>query len=100
VAASTQATSPDVRADFNHDGYGDLAVGTPFESVGTIHYAGAVSVLYGAAGRLTRTGSQLFTQVGSAVEVNDHFGTALAAGDFNSDGFGDLGRVSKVIATG
>jgi hypothetical protein len=76
--------------DFNHDGFADLAAGAPFEDVGSIEDAGAVSVLYGSAGKLTRTGGQLFTQVGSAPEFFDAFGLTLAAGDFNHDGFADL----------
>jgi FG-GAP repeat len=83
-----------LRADFNNDGFADLAVGTPGEDVGTVSGAGAVNVLYGAAGGLTGVGSQLFTQdspgVGSSAEPFDAFGFALAAGDFNRDGFADL----------
>jgi hypothetical protein len=76
--------------DFNNDGFADLAVGAPFEDVGSIPTAGAVSVLYGSANGLTTTGARTFTQVGSAAEVNDEFGLALAAGDFDNDGFADL----------
>jgi hypothetical protein len=79
--------------DFNNDGAEDLAVGAPGESVGAIEGAGAVNVLYGSAGGLSGAGSQLFTQnipgVGRA-EVFDFFGFALAAGDFDNDGFADL----------
>jgi hypothetical protein len=77
-------------ADFNHDGFADVAVGAPYESVGSLFAAGAVSVLYGSSGGLTTTGGRLFTQVGGAVEEGDQFGWALAAGDFNHDGFADL----------
>src|SRR6266536_1026321 len=70
--------------DFNHDGFADLAAGAPLEDVGSIADAGAVSVLYGSAGNLTRTGGQIFTQsspgVPSSAERNDRFGGALAAG--------------------
>jgi hypothetical protein len=77
--------------DFNNNGFADLAAGAPFETVGSTTYsAGAVSVLYGSAGGLTGSGGRLFTQVGGAVERGDLFGWAVAAGDFNNDGFVDL----------
>ena len=76
--------------DFNGDTFADVAAGTPFEEVTGAADAGAVNVLYGSATGLTGTGSQLFSQVGGAVEPGDEFGFALAAGDFNSDTFADL----------
>jgi hypothetical protein len=76
--------------DFDNDGFADLAVGAPLEDVGGTTDAGAVSVLYGSANGLTTTGARTFTQVGSAAEINDQFGLALAAGDFDNDGFADL----------
>src|SRR6266536_2231716 len=88
--AAQPTAAGSVQADFNNDGADDLAVGVPGESVGTIVEAGVVNVLYGSAGKLTGSGSQLFTQVGSAPEPGDGFGDALATGDFNHDGFADL----------
>ena len=76
--------------DFNNDGFADLAAGAPFETVSNAFAAGAVSVLYGSAGGLTTGGGRLFTQVAGNPEVGDQFGSALAAGDFNQDGFVDL----------
>jgi hypothetical protein len=76
--------------DFDNDGFADLAVGVPGEGIGAAVAAGAVNVLYGSAGGLTGSGSQLFTQVGGAVEASDGFGWALAVGDFDNDGFADL----------
>ncbi len=77
-----------IRADFNHDGFDDLAIGVPNEQVGNIAGAGAVHVIYGKAVGLSATNSQLWT-LGSP-ETNDHLGSALAAGDFDNDGFVDL----------
>ena len=80
--------------DFNGDGFADLAVGAPGETIGSLVSAGMVNVLYGGTGGLTGSGSQAFNQnnvvVGSAAERNDSFGFVLAAGDFNNDGFADL----------
>lgn len=80
--------------DFNGDGFDDLAVGVPFESVGDIVDAGVVSVLFGSAAGLTASGNQLWHQdrtgLGGVAEEGDAFGNALASGDFNGDGFDDL----------
>jgi FG-GAP repeat len=76
--------------DFNGDTFADVAAGTPFEEVVGEVAAGTVTVLYGSATGLSGTGSQVFTQVGGAVEVGDEFGAALAAGDFNGDTFADV----------
>src|SRR5215213_8180723 len=91
-APATDAGS--LRADFNHDGFADLAVGVPQDRIGGVFFAGAVNVFYGSAGGLSGSGSQYFTQntpgVASSAEESDSFGRALAAGDFDHDGFADL----------
>ena len=80
--------------DFNNDSFDDLAIGAPFEDVGTVFDAGAINVVYGSASRLTATGNQQWLQGSGGVigvaEESDFFGSALAAGDFNNDTFADL----------
>ena len=85
--------------DFNGDGFADLAIGVPGEDVvdsgGTNRIdAGAINVVYGSSNGLTATGSQFFSQANSGIpgeaETGDAFGSALADGDFNGDGFADL----------
>jgi hypothetical protein len=86
--------------DFDHDGFADLAVGVDLEEVDGAEGAGGVNVLYGSAGGLTGTGSQFFPQIGGAVEMNDHFGRTLTAGDFNHDGFADLAAAAPFESVG
>lgn len=80
-------------ADFNNDGFGDLAVGAPGEGIGSVRDAGAVHVFYGSAGGVSGF-SQLFHQATANVDgvpqTGDHFGQSLAPGDFDGDGFDDL----------
>jgi disulfide bond formation protein DsbB len=81
-------------ADFNGDGFDDLAVGIPYESLGGKNLAGAVNILYGTAVGLSAQGSQLWHQdspgILDRVDSGDYFGTVLAPEDFNGDGFSDL----------
>lgn len=81
--------------DFNGDNFDDLAVGICNEDVGAAVDAGAVEIRYGSAAGLTHDGvRQFFHQSSgfpfSTAENNDHFGAALAAGDFDDNGFDDL----------
>jgi hypothetical protein len=77
--------------DFDGDGFDDLAVGAPGENDG----AGFVHVFYSNGSLLALAGQQLFSQTEATgddegAEDGDGFGAALAAGDFNEDGFDDL----------
>jgi hypothetical protein len=96
--------------DFDGDGYDDLAVGAPLETVGTTSSAGAVNVIYGSSDGLTGSGTQLWHQdiAGSAdtAETQDEFGWTLASGDFDDDGYDELAvgvpyeDVGAVVAVG
>ncbi len=92
-------------ADFNSDGFDDLAIGVPGESVGSVLNggpvagAGAVNVIYGSAIGLQATGvggpnDQLWHQdvagVLGVAEGSDWCGHALTTGYFNKDAFADL----------
>lgn len=81
--------------DFDGDGCNDLAVGVPYEDIGTVSRAGAVNVIYGtSSGGLDMAGNQFLSQdvpgMGGAAEADDYFGRALTVGDFNGDGYDDL----------
>jgi hypothetical protein len=102
--ATSGVARPTVRADFNNDGAEDLAISAQFESVGTVQDAGTVFVLFGRSGGLSGSGSQLFNQespgIASVAETGDVFGSALAAGDFDGDGFTDLAIGSRGESVG
>lgn len=88
-----------VAGDFNGDQLDDLAIGVPEEDVAIegedpAPDGGAVNVLYGAETGLSATGNQQWhgssPGLEGAAEVDDRFGAALAAGDFDKDTFEDL----------
>ncbi len=80
--------------DFNGDGFDDLAIGAPYESFGSMAFAGAINVLYGSPDGIQTTGARFLDKTASGTGENteqaDTFGSALAAGDFNCDGFDDI----------
>ena len=86
--------------DFNGDHFADLAIGVPSEDLGGVNGrltdTGAVHVLYGSAQGLSTSAvmPQFWHQASPGVkdvaDASDFFGWALAAGDFNLDGYADL----------
>jgi hypothetical protein len=81
-------------ADFDHDGFADLAIGAPGENQGSANDAGAVNVLYGSPDGLSASGNQVLSQGGGGIQgspsAGDRFGAALAAADLDGDGEDDL----------
>ncbi len=106
LALPAPAVAAAPSADFDGDGYADLAIGAPTDSVAGEDAAGAVNILYGGLHGLRSRGNQEFTQaspgVADAPELGDRFGAALAAGDFDGDGYADLavGVPGEGIPTG
>jgi hypothetical protein len=82
--------------DFNGDSLDDLAVGAPFEDVGSTSNAGAVNWIKGAGdGGLGPAGGDILYQgsgggLTGSPETSDYVGWALASCDFNGDGKDDL----------
>jgi hypothetical protein len=85
-------------ADFDADGYADLAVGSPGEDSKKDAGEGAVTILYGTAKGLTGARSQQITEP-SGKHRYAEFGGALAAGDLDGDGYPDLavGAVDDLV---
>jgi hypothetical protein len=85
--------------DFNGDGFADLAVGAPGESLGAVEDAGVVFMFKGSASGLARWYWQ--GQAGmESVEVHDQFGYSLVADDLDGDGRDDLIVAAPTNASG
>ena len=73
--------------DFNDDGFYDLAVGSPHESIGTKVYSGAITILYGSQGGLGANISKLLHQgsrsMVGANEPFDKWGSVIESGDYD-----------------
>jgi hypothetical protein len=78
--------------DFNGDGAEDLATGVPYDDDVDCVDCGSVVVRYGSLGGGLTGGfaGTILRQLGVDVGSEERFGAALAAADFNGDGFDDL----------
>jgi hypothetical protein len=81
-------------ADFDGDGFDDLAIGTPGKTVQGLPEAGGVYWISGSAGGLTAAESRYWTQDdGGSLERNesgDQVGAGLLGADFDADGAAEL----------
>ncbi|MCT9008179.1 FG-GAP-like repeat-containing protein [Streptomyces rhizosphaerihabitans] len=94
LPGGASAAASGLADDFNGDGYRDLATGAPGAVAGGKAKAGAVVVNYGSSSGISaarhKTTSQSSSGVPGDSETSDRFGTELAHGDLNRDGYGDL----------
>lgn len=81
--------------DFDNDGYDDLAIGAPGDTVRTATGAGSVTIIHGGPSGLDLNTRQLIHQDllpagASRAEADDHFGAALGAARLDPDDYEDL----------
>jgi hypothetical protein len=80
-------------ADYDNDGYADLAIGIPVDDhlldPAGLADIGAVQLMFGTADGLAAAGNSLRYHAGQP-EAGDYFGGTLFAADFNGDGTSDL----------
>ncbi|MEV6459207.1 FG-GAP-like repeat-containing protein [Streptomyces albidoflavus] len=91
TAATADSGAPVAGADFNGDGYADVAVSASRATVEGQTAAGELAIIYGGPeGNRHTTIHQGSPGVPGDPEPYDYFGAAHAWGDFDGDGYDDL----------
>jgi hypothetical protein len=79
--------------DFDDDGFDDLVIATPTEDIAPTTTAGSITVISGSPSGPDGSTSEtidLNGPAGQSAGSDDLFGSALAVGDFDFDGYDDL----------
>lgn len=80
--------------DVDGNGLPDLIIGSPFEDIGTIEDAGAITVVLDVQLGVGTAGYQAFWQGSANVpgtdEAGDHWGYSLTSADIDGDGYDDV----------
>src|SRR5215216_6076752 len=87
AAPEAAALAGDMRCDFSNDGLPDSVTGIPGRTVDGKKGAGAIMVRYQFAGLEFPV---MYSSTGLTPATGNHYGAALACGDFNGDGNTDL----------
>ena len=80
--------------DYDGNGYSDLTIGIPKENIANDNNPGAIVVLPGSSGGVSTLAASTWNQGSPGIKgerrSGENFGTALACGDFDGDGFIDV----------
>ncbi|MDT0466361.1 VCBS repeat-containing protein [Streptomyces gibsoniae] len=95
-AATLRSAATAAIGDLNKDGFGDIVLGNPEDPADepSASTGGKIHIIYGTSSGPSATRrvslSQNTAGVPDSSEYGDRFGQALAIGDFDKDGYGDL----------
>ncbi|MFO1470776.1 MAG: FG-GAP-like repeat-containing protein [Turneriella sp.] len=76
-------------ADYNGDGFGDLAIGASWWTDGVSGTDGRIYIFYGSSGGISLTLASAANRIIQGVDF-DNLGSTMIAADVNNDGYSDL----------